>query len=278
VRHETGSLRTADGLSLFTEAWTPEAPKATVLATVLILHGYAEHSGRYAHVAGYLAGRGFAVHSFDYRGHGKSEGARAYLERFDLLVQDALGVIDSVADAAPHGLVLLGHSTGGAVALHCALRRHDLRALVLSSPYLRNAVPVSPATEAVARFLSRMAPRLPVIRLNSKDISRDPEVVRAYRADTLVYNKRVRARVAAELSGAGSSLEARLAELSLPLLVMCGSEDKIAALAGSRLLYDKAGGGDKTFTVYDGHYHELFNDYGKEGVLEDMASWLEARV
>ncbi|MDQ3396605.1 MAG: lysophospholipase [Deinococcota bacterium] len=275
MRQETGTFTTADGLELFTQRWLPEAPQAIII----LLHGYAEHSSRYRHVAEFLVARGFAVHTFDYRGHGKSEGQRAYLERFDLLVEDAVRFVDLLSAGEGLKRVLLGHSTGGAVALNCALRREfKVEALILSSPYLRNAVPVSPVTEALGRFLSRTAPMLPVIRLNVKDVSRELAVVEAYRADPLVYNKRVRARTASELAAAGRLLEPRLAELTLPLLIMCGSEDKIAALAGSELLYERAGSSDKTLKVYDGHYHELFNDLDKERVLKDMVGWLTARL
>ena len=155
-----------DGVAFATHRWEPDA-RGETRATVLIAHGYAEHAGRYDALAEALTAVGFAVAALDHRGHGGSGGRRADLERFGQLIDDFAMFAGAVAPD-PARRAVFGHSMGGAVALGYAARAEaDLAALVVSSPFLRSAVPSPPWLEPVARVLARVAPQLPVQRLDS---------------------------------------------------------------------------------------------------------------
>ncbi len=278
LRHTTASLYTHDGLRLFCRRWRPEVPAR---AAVLVVHGYAEHSGRYAHVARHLSAQGFAVYAYDQRGYGRSEGRRAFVQAFDTYVADLHDVRRRVEAerAGSEPLFLMGHSMGGAVCtLYCLDHGARPAGLVLSSPAVRVDPDLSPWLRRGARLIGRVAPRLPTVRLNHGTLSRDDAVVAAVKADPLVYHGRTLARTGAELLSAGRRIEENAARLSLPLLVFHGTADCLIDPSGSRVLYDKAASADKTLHLYDGYYHETMNDLGRERVLDDLAAWLEARV
>ncbi|MEM9998571.1 MAG: alpha/beta fold hydrolase, partial [Bacteroidota bacterium] len=197
--HTTDSLRTPDGLTLFTRTWAPEL--GTVRADVLLVHGIGEHSGRYAHIAAHLMMQGIRVFAYDQRGHGESEGERAYIERFDSLVADLHHVraLVEVQRAEPAGpttpLFLMGHSLGGLVAARyvSAHSSEGLAGVILSSPALRTDV--APLLQKVSGAVARFAPRLRTVKLDLKALSRDPRVIRNYEEDPLVTSGRgVRAR------------------------------------------------------------------------------------
>lgn len=272
----TGTFGTADGLALLTRSYLPDAPAR---AAVIIAHGYAEHSGRYAHVAEALVGAGYAVFALDHRGHGQSGGKRASVRVFREYVSDLGRFIDRVRETRPSPpRFLFGHSMGGLVALQLVLEHPEkVEGLAITAGYLENATPLSPLLEQLAPLVSRLAPDLPVQRLDVEALARDPAVVQGYRDDPLVYGGNVRARLGYELLRCGPYLTRRAASITLPVLLQHGAADRIAAPAGSKKLYDVLGSSDKTLKLYDGTYHEILNDYGREGVLADLIAWLDAR-
>ncbi len=276
MQQQTGQLLTRDGLKLFTQAWLPVKTRAVLI----ISHGYAEHSGRYAHVAEHLVARGIAVCALDHRGHGRSEGERANVKVFREYITDLCRFVDSLRveyPAVPR--YLLGHSMGGAIALQFTLEYPEkLLGLVLSGAYLRNAVNVPAPLLAISSLLSRFLPGLPVQALDTKALSRDENVVAAYENDPLVYQGKAKARLGTELLAAGPYLLARMESVHLPVLIMHGGADRIASAEGSRELYEGIGSSDKTLKIYEGFYHEIFNEIGKEQVLEDLSNWLEQRL
>lgn len=273
---EMATLRSRDGLALYYRVWRPEAPRAVLT----LAHGYAEHGGRYQAFGRFLAGRGVAVGVLDQRGHGKSEGERANVRRFDELVDD-LSDFDAQLERAWPALprFLMGHSVGGVVAAQLALAQPArFRGLVLSSPYLQNAVRVPGALLALAGTLSRFAPSLPTLKLDPALLARDPEVGAAYARDPLVYTGGTKARIGREQLKAGAAVLARATELTLPLLVLHGEADAVADAEGSRALVARSGSSDKTLCLYPGGYHELLNDSGRERAQAEIAAWLEARL
>ncbi|MDX1439781.1 MAG: alpha/beta fold hydrolase, partial [Rubricoccaceae bacterium] len=112
MHHRIGAHTTRDGLKLLTREWQPDEPKAALL----VVHGISEHSGRYARVASELTERGVAIHAYDHRGHGRSDGERVFVKSFDEYVRDLDEIISSVK-AKTHELpfFLLGHSLGGLI-------------------------------------------------------------------------------------------------------------------------------------------------------------------
>ena len=246
---------------------------------VVLAHGVSEHGGRYAWVGEQLADRGFALYAGDHRGHGRSEGPRALVDRMDNVVADLNLVVDlAVARQGGREPFLLGHSMGGAIALAYALEHQDrLRGLILSAP-LAVVEAASRVTRLAGKVLSAVAPKLGVYEIDSTAVSRDPAVVRDYDADPLNYHGKLPARTVAELSGAIGTFPDRLAGLTLPLLTMHGTDDPLVPPDASELVIERAGSRDKSIIRYDGLYHELLNEPERQRVLDDILAWIEARL
>lgn len=269
--------RNDDGLTLYSQSWWPEGGAR---ALVLIVHGFAEHSSRYDHVARTLVGQGYGVYALDQRGHGRSEGPRANLHVFDELVADLRRYSEMLYERHPAlPRFVFGHSMGGAVTLQLGLEHpHPFAGLVLSAPYLRSPAPLPAPLEPLLDWLSRRVPDLRTSPLDVGAISRDPAEVQAYRDDPLVYTGRIKLRMGLELLRAGPRLLPLAPRVSLPTLILHGSSDRLADVRGSEQLFRQLGSTDKTLRVYDGGYHELFNDVVRDEVFDDLIGWLEPRV
>lgn len=265
------------GIRLYAQRWIPESEP---VGSVVISHGYAEHSDRYRGLAEALTAAGWAAFALDHRGHGRSQGRRAVTDHLAWLVADVDIVVERARAATPRRRpVLLGHSMGGGIAAAYALQHQaKLAALVLSGPALGMAATV-PAVQRVAmKLLSALAPGLGTVALEASGVSRDPDVVSAYQADPMVFHGKVPARTAREMLRASDLVAARAGDLRLPLLVMHGGADVIVPVAGSEALERDAASGDKTLTVYEGLYHEIFNEPEREKVLADLIAWLNAHA
>lgn len=272
MQHGSDTIRSGDGLTLFYRAWRPATPRASLVLS----HGYAEHSGRYAALAEALAGHGFAVYAPDHRGHGHSEGERANVRRFGSYAQDLRSLVTTIPQEPRF---LLGHSMGGAIAALLALEHPRLiGGLILSGPFLENATQVSPLLMALSGLVSRLLPSLPTLKLDTSLLSRDPEVVRSYENDPLVYTGGTKARLGAQMIAAGAEVLRRAGKLRLPTLILHGAADRIADPAGSHKLYARLAAEDKTLKLYDGFYHEIFNEPGRERVVEEVLEWLEKQL
>lgn len=273
-RQESTSL-TDDGVRLFQRSWLL-APKAAVI----IVHGYAEHSGRYEQVATHLAEKGYGIYAFDLRGHGRSEGKRAYVRSVDEHVTDLERFVAHVREqVSGQPLFLLGHSMGGTiVAAYLVSRDVDLDGAILSAAALRSARGLARIPQGLISFVGRVAPKLPFAKLSSDKISRDEAVVRAYDNDPLVFRGMMPAGTAAAMIRAMRDIEARPETITLPLLLLHGSADEITKPEGSQELYERAGSTDKTLKLYDGLYHEVLNEPERQRVLDDIVSWLNAHV
>jgi alpha-beta hydrolase superfamily lysophospholipase len=266
-----------DGLGLFWRLWAPDDDPP--LGRVLICHGYAEHGGRYRHVAERLTAAGIAAVVPDHRGHGRSEGRPVSVARFDDYITDLHRVAaDVAADQGDAPTVLLGHSMGGLIAAVYALRHpSELCGLVLSAPAVTRSG-VSAATVAAGRLLARLVPEMGVMRLPLERISRDPEVVAAYLADPLVHPRRVRARLGAEMLRAMDEVAAGLPRLTLPVLAMQGDADALVDPSAAAYVHARVGSSDRTLHVYPGLYHEIFNEPERDQVIGEMVDWVRARI
>lgn len=277
MRRQESTIKGHDGLALFCQAWLPDADLKAVL---ILVHGLAEHSGRYGNLVQYFVPRGYGIRAMDLRGHGRSPGSRGYVRRFRDYVDDTMAfLIRTRAEHPETPLFLLGHSMGGTIAIACALEDpHGISGLVLSATVLTPGRSISRLHILAAGLLSRLAPRLKVTRLDSAGTSRDPAVVRAYEADPLVYRGRISARLGGEFLAAMHRGQRMIPRIRLPLLIMHGADDRLSNPEGSRLLHERAGSEDKTLILYDGLYHELFNEPERERVFGDMERWLEAHI
>lgn len=269
-------LPTADGIELCRYDWLPAGEPSAVIA---VIHGYGEYGGRYLPLADTFAGLGYALSTFDLRGHGRSPGRRGHIDRFDDYIGDThafLATLRAQFPACP--VYLLGHSLGGLIASRYAEEGDEgLAGLILSSPLIRLALPVSGAKIAAVRLLSHLAPARDIGNtLPAAKLSHDPEIVRAYDVDELNHHVAT-ARWAAEVLGVQVRALADAPSLRLPLLLQYGTADAITDPRGALELYAAAGSTDKTCHGYDDYYHEIYNETGRAAVFADLIAWLERR-
>jgi acylglycerol lipase len=260
---------------IFTRSWHPEGKPRAVVA---IVHGFNSHSGYYSWVAERFAADGLAVYALDLRGRGKSSGERFYVDKFADYVSDVETLIAHAKSKEP-GLpvYLLGHSAGGVVACVFALeRQNEIAGFVCES--FAHEVPAPDFALAVLKGVSRIAPHAHVLKLHNKDFSRDPGVVEAMDKDPLIANESQPAQTVAEMVYADERLKKEFPLVTLPVFILHGSADKATKPDGSRRFYDNAGSADKTLKIYEGHFHDLLNDLGKEEVMADIQGWIDARI
>lgn len=275
MRHGTATFTTRDGLTLWRQWSLPEGdPKAVVI----LLHGLGEHSGRYEHVVAALVGAGYGVHAVDHRGHGRSEGPRAFVRRYADFMDDLVAFRHLVAADHPDvPLVVLGHSMGGNLAMgHVLDHQEGIAGLALSGPALTPGASLNPMMIRAAKLLARIAPRLRPDGLDAEAISRDPTVVARYRNDRLVYTGKLSAGIAGALLSAMEGFPARYPELRVPVLILHGTADRLADVAGSRQLEAGAVNAAVTAHYYDGLYHEVFNEPEQDRVIADLIAWLDS--
>ncbi|MFF3224551.1 alpha/beta hydrolase [Nocardia suismassiliense] len=264
------------GSGIAWRAWLPDTPARGV---IVLVHGVAEHSGRYTHVGQRLAAAEFAVYALDHIGHGKSAGSKANIGSLDGAADNVAAMLDIATREHPDvPRFLVGHSMGSLIVLHLATRRPiDVAGIVVSAPPLDISAG-NPAQRALAPVLTRLTPNLGVLKLDSSQISRDPEVIRAYDNDPLVYRGKLPARTAAEILNTTFLVKERLSQLTVPVLALHGTADALAAPSSTDLIEHGAGSTDLTVIRYDGLYHEIFNEPEKDKVLGDVVDWLEAHV
>ena len=263
------------GVRIHLRSWLPEGPPRGVVA---ICPGFNAHSGLYAWVAGQLVAKGYAAYAVDLRGRGLSEGERFYVEDIEEYVADVDGMIDIARGRHPGlPLVLLGHSAGGVVACCYALEHQEkIDALICESFAFQ--VPAPGFLLSAVKALSHVAPHLGVLTLKMEDFSRDPAVVAALKADPLVSDETSPAMTIAALARADERLHDSFGAITVPLLILHGTADHATVFHGSEYFHDHAGSADKTLKLYEGHYHDLLADVGKEEVMADVTGWIDAHV
>ncbi len=274
--HEESAFAGFGGIDIYYQAWIPEA----VRAVLVIVHGLGEHSGRYAQLAGFLNKKGFACFALDHRGHGQSGGKRGHVLAFSEYLDDLDQFWKTVRERYPDKKAFaLGHSLGGLIATLWAMSQPEgLDGLVISSAAYAVKIEASPVKLALGRFFSKYAPGLSLSNeIDPKFISHDPDVVKAYIDDPLVHG-RVSARFYTSFMGAIENCQARAAELNVPVLIMQSGEDRLVDPKGSEVFYSRAGSQDKTLKIWDGFYHEMFNELERDRVKSYAGEWLEKHI
>jgi alpha-beta hydrolase superfamily lysophospholipase len=271
--HLEETFEGSGGMELYYQRWRPEG---TPRASLAVVHGRGEHSGRYGNVVDWFVPRGYAIYAFDQRGYGRSPGGRGYVNSFSEYRHDVAAFLDLVRTAeASRPLFLLGHSLGGLIVLDYALRDPSgLDGVIASGPSL-GAAPVSPLLLLLSKVLSRLWPRLTLeTGLEVAALSRDQAVVDAYVNDPLVHNLGT-PRLSTEMAKTVDWVQAHAADLALPCLILHGGADRLCAPKDSQAFFDKVTSDDKERHEYEGSYHEIFNDLDKEVVFADMEAWLD---
>jgi len=268
-------VETAGGLMITVRAWRPEAKARGVVA---IVHGVKSHSGYYAWAAEQLVGSGLSVYALDLHGRGTSDGDRLYLEKIEDYLDDVDTLVNLARSREP-GLpvFLLGHSAGGVISCVYALEHQSkLAGLICESFAFQVAAP--DLVVSIVKVLSRVAPHLPVLSLKNEDFSRDPLAVQAMNDDPLVAREVQPSHTVAELVRATERLEREFPLITLPVLILHGTSDKVTRPSGSKLFYDKAGSTDKTLKLYEGHAHDLLNDIDRQVVIADIKGWMNTHL
>ncbi|MFY9813722.1 MAG: lysophospholipase [Dehalococcoidales bacterium] len=277
MQHTEGKFTGRNNFSLYRQAWLPDAASKAIL---LVVHGIAEHSGRYTNLVNYFVPKGYAIYSFDLRGHGKSDGKRSYVERFSYYLDDLQTFYNLVRTENPNTKIfMVGHSMGSTIAIDYAIEhQRELNGLIVSGTTLKAGSSVNKASILMAEILSVLMPKMGVMALDTGLLCRDKAVVAAYVNDPLVYTGKLRARWGIELMKTMTKLQSGMSELTLPILIMQGSQDRISDPSSSKMLYDGVSSKDKTMKIYEGFYHEIFNDPERQQVFGDMEVWLNARL
>ncbi len=276
-RHDEGFFSAKDNLRLFWQSELPDAPKAHIG----IVHGYAEHVGRYKETIASLVSSGFAVHSFDYRGHGQADGRRGYVERWGEYLED-LDLFWARVKVAAKGekTFLLSHSHGGLMSAHYLAKRKPsgVAGAIFSSPYLKLAMKPPVLKLYGAKLIGKVIPWLPVASgIELEQLSSDPELQKATGNDVL-YIRTVTPRWFTESLAAQLEVAGLAPQITLPVLVFCGAGDTIAEPAATRKFFESLGAADKKFKEYPGMLHETLNERGKEEVVSDIVRWISAHL
>jgi alpha-beta hydrolase superfamily lysophospholipase len=270
-----GNFEGVKGVRIFTREWQPEGKPRGV---VVISHGLNAHSGLYEWAAQQLTASGLAVYALDHRGRGNSGGERFFVEKFADWTQDLATFIDIVKAREP-GLpvFLLGHSAGGVIACGYTLEHQEEIAGLICEDFAYR-VPVPDIVLTITKGISHLAPHAHVFKLKNEDFSRDPAVVAAMNSDPLIVGESQPSETMAELARADELLEKSFGQITLPLLILHGTADKVTLPSGSKEFYEKAGSVDKTLRLYEGYFHDLLADVGKQQVMADIQAWIDARL
>jgi alpha-beta hydrolase superfamily lysophospholipase len=266
-----------DGVRIVYDVWTPDA---TPRGVVILSHGFGEHARRYDHVAQRFGRDGLLTYALDHRGHGRSGGKRVLVKD----VSEFTGDFDTLVGIATHehpGVprIVLGHSMGGGIVFAYGVEHPDnYDLMVLSGPAVAAQTAVSRLLAWLAKTVGAIAPGLPLQQLDAGAVSRDAAVVDAYNTDPLVYHGKVPGGIARVLMLVGETMPQRAASLAAPLLVVHGSDDHLIPVEGSHHLVAAVGSSDVELKVYPGLYHEVFNEPEQDQVLDDVVSWINARL
>jgi alpha-beta hydrolase superfamily lysophospholipase len=273
------ALLTGDGRSLARQSWLPAG---VARASVVVVHGFGEHSGRYTALTEALPTHGIAVYGFDLRGHGRSPGRRGHITRWSDYRDDLGAMVDAViAEAGGVPVFVFGHSMGGLIVLEwlvaeAAGGRSRVAGAILSAPALEPLEVGRRWQVWASRVLSRAWPTFSMnVPLGS--VSGDPAVVAALRDDRLNH-RRASARWATEALAAIRRAQEGAATISLPLLVVHGGKDRLIDIAGSRWLIERVASADRELAVYPEAQHEVHNDRPREELVRDLVAWLERHL
>jgi alpha-beta hydrolase superfamily lysophospholipase len=274
MEHHEGTFTAPSKAEIYYQYWLPEGKPR---AGLMISHGLAEHSGRYGNVVDYFLPKGYALYTLDYEGHGKSTGQRVYVNRFSDYVATAKAYFDLIRGWQPNlPIVLLGHSMGGIISLpYLVAYQDELAGAILSGTGLNVGESVAPWLAKLIQLLSEIVPRMGATPIEAQGVSKDPAVVDAYVNDPLVYRGKITTRTAAEMLKTVQRMRIEAHKISLPVLLVQGSEDILIDPESTKALYDLLGSEDKTLKIYEGLYHEVFNEPEREMVLSDVAAWLD---
>ena len=265
------------GVEIVYDVWTPPA---TPRAVIVLAHGYGEHARRYDHVAQRFGEAGFATYALDHRGHGRAGGRRVQVRHMKEFVSDYRQLVQRARDENPGiKVIVLGHSMGGGIVFAYGVEHtDDYDLMILSGPAIAAHTGVSKAKAIIGKAIGSIFPNLPIEAIDADAVSRDPEVVAAYKADPLVYRGKVPAGIGKALLVVSEKMHLLAPGITAPLLVVHGEEDKLVSADGSKRLVEHVGSHDVELKIYPDLFHEVFNEPERDRVLNDVVAWINQRL
>jgi len=268
--HET----TDDGL--YYRHW----PASNTKAVVLLIHGLGEHCLRYEHLAAHLNQAGYALSSMDLPGHGKSDGTRGHIDSFEVFENAALELYSRTQENyQDKPIFLLGHSMGGLIAARLLLNHQTkFQGAMLSGAAMQSPQEPPAWQVALIKLVAKLFPKAKVLALDASAVSRDPAVVEKYMADPLVSKEKLSAQFLVSMTEAMQLCNNNAQSITLPIKIMHGSADVMTAPSGSQALHDAVSSSDKEITLYQGLFHEIFNEPEGETIFAELVTWMDARL
>ncbi len=228
-------------------------------------------------IVNHFVPRGYAVYGLDHLGHGKSSGTRVYVRQFEDYTDTLQVYFNRIRPSKP--VFLIGHSMGGLIgAIYLLEHQAQLTGAILSGPAVKVPDKITPAVVFAGKVLSTLMPKFGLLGLEAEGVCRDPAVVNAYVNDPLVHRGKTTARLAAEMLKAMQKISTQASKITLPIMIVQGGADRLVDPAGARMLYDRVSSTHKEIRVYEGFYHEVFNEPERERVLADVEGWMEVRL
>jgi len=277
MKHQDGYFKNQENQSIYFQSWLPDNPAKAVL---LIVHGLNEHCGRYDHFSDFFVNEGFAVYGMDLIGHGKSDGTRSYVKDFTNYINDLILYLEKIKQLQPGSpIFLIGHSMGGLIgSLFLIDHPGQVAGAVLSGPVVQIPDDVTPLFIALGKVVSFVFPKLGLLKIDLSGLSRDPDVVQAYKDDPFVNSGKFTARVSAEMTRSFDRVADEGSRIKDPVLILHGGSDRIVNPTCSHFLYALISSEIKEKIIYDSYYHEIYNDPGHEKVFEDVSSWINNQL
>ena len=270
-------VKALDGTSIYFRSLSPK--KTTAVA--ILLHGYAEHGGRYEEMMTTLAARGIASYAPDHRGHGQTANMLGFIDDLDAIVSDILLLRTLAEKEHPdRPIFLLGHSMGGMLTLiHAHRYPANLAGIIVCGAGILVPANIPKVMVKLSIFLGRVLPKLPIQPFFEPDkLSRRQEVIEAVKVDPLFYRGKIRARTGSEILYGMTSARAALPELTLSALVLQGGEDKVIEPKASTYIMERLASSDKTYKVFDEALHEVFQEPEREEATSLVAEWINDRT
>jgi len=274
VKYKELKLKSADGTNLFAREWKPaNNPKAWIAMS----HGQSEHSGRYDYLGRALVKAGYAMVMADLHGHGQSGGKRGHVDRFSQYADDLKAVVDYIKKQNLFELFIGGHSLGALNAARIAVDNPPgIKGVFLSGAALRLGFDPPGWKVTMGKIMSNLLPGLTMgNELDVADLTHNLEIVELQRNDPYNHGK-ISTRAFVEFINTQKEVLEKARYLKIPILIMHGDQDKLSALSGSRDFYEAVGSKEKALKIYEGFYHEIFNELDRDRVIYDLVKWLDA--
>ena len=266
--NESMMFRNKDNIELFVKKDLVEDARAVIV----IVHGLAEHLGRYDYVVSKLNDWGYSVYRFDNQGHGKSEGRRTYIESYNNFSNDVNEIVSMAKKENDDKKVfVLGHSMGGMISTVYGIDYKDIvDGIILSAGVTLDKAKLLESNKDVEDDAQ-------IPNALGDLICTDKKVVADYENDPLVCHVTL-GKIYKECYKAVKYISENMHEFEYPVYILHGEDDKIVSSEDSQILYEHISSLDKSLKVYPGLYHEIMNEFDKDKVLEDVHSWLEDRI